>query len=99
MRATRAPGVTVGRWSASGWSDVAERQARATPILQDATLPGRTALNHAASLSQPAALHQHRPALEPPVGDPPIEARAAIGPHAALHAMAEIEVLEAHVPI
>ena len=57
---------------------------------------GGTPLDAAAPFGQPAPLHEHRHAALPAVGDPPVEPRAAIGPHATLDVMTNRPLLVVH---
>src|SRR2546422_4721989 len=96
MRATRERGATAGAWCGSGWSDVVERQARASAVLQLTARLERATFHAAAPFRAPAPVHQNRRAPEPALGDAPVESRAAVGPHATFDLMADLPALAVH---
>src|SRR2546426_12069874 len=96
MRATRERGATAGAWCGSGWSDVVERQARASAVLQLTAQLERATFHAAAPFRAPAPVHQNRRAPEPALGDAPVESRAAVGPPGAVDLMAELPAPAGH---
>src|SRR5438445_166820 len=77
-----------------------ELQPRATTVLQLATWRRGATLDATAPFCQSTALDQYDIGAQPALGDAPIQSGPAIGPYAALQAMALIEGLPViHAPI
>ena len=57
---------------------------------------GRAPLDSAAPLCPAPPLHEHGDAALPPLRDPPVESRAAIGPHATLEVKPNRSLLALH---
>ena len=80
----------AGAWSPSGWIALRERQPRAAAVAEPAARQPAAALAVAAFPAEPPL--DLRPVdSEPPLGQPALEAVAAIGQHAPLDAMTLLE--------
>jgi len=85
----------AGAWSPSGWIALRERQPRAAAVAEPAPRQPAAALPVAAFPAEPP-LDLHPTAIEPPLGEPAVEAVAAIGHDTPLDAMT---LLGRHFPI
>src|SRR5206468_10536444 len=81
----------------SGWSEVVHREAGAATVPQPAPRADCAALHTTAPVGEPTPFDEHGGLPVPAFGDPPVEARAALGPHTALDMMPDRAVLVVHL--